>query len=187
MKNVRVARRYAQALMSIADEQHSIDAIAADLEVIGAAIRGSRDLHLLIASPVIREGKKQAVFEELFGKHVGRVTRGFVTLLIQKHREVLLPEVVEQFSELRDEKQGILNVDVGGSTELSRAQEGDLVQRLEQHTGKKVRLHFAVDKAIKGGLVVRIGDTVLDASVRRQLERLRERFREGGPLTTTNA
>ncbi len=67
--------------------------------------------------------------------------------------------------------------------EFTPSQRKDLADELERYTRKKVRVRIAVDKAIKGGLVVRIGDTVLDASVRRQLEILRERFLSGGPLT----
>jgi F-type H+-transporting ATPase subunit delta len=187
MKNVRVARRYAQALMPIAEEQRAIDTVASDFTAIGETIRASRDLRLLLLSPVIKEGKKAAVFQELFAARVNRITLGFVLLLIRKRRELLLPDIIEQFHALRDEKQGIVTVNVTGSTELSAAQERDLGQRMERYSGKKVRIRFAVDSTIRGGLIVRLGDTVLDMSVRRQLEQLRERFLQGGPSTTTNA
>jgi F-type H+-transporting ATPase subunit delta len=72
---------------------------------------------------------------------------------------------------------------VTSAIEFTPSQRKDLADELERYTRKKVRVRIAVDKAIKGGLVVRIGDTVLDASVRRQLEILRERFLSGGPLT----
>jgi F-type H+-transporting ATPase subunit delta len=187
MKNVRVARRYAQALMPIAEEHRAMDTVAADLSVIGETLRASRDLRLLLRSPVIKEGKKVAIFQDLFAARVNRITFGFVLLLIQKRRESLLPDIIEQFHALRDEKQGIVSVQVTGSTELSAGQERDLAQRMEQYSGKKVRVQFALDSAIRGGLVVRLGDTVLDMSGRRQLERLRERFLQGGPSTMTNA
>jgi F-type H+-transporting ATPase subunit delta len=72
---------------------------------------------------------------------------------------------------------------VTSAIEFTPSQRKDLADELERYTRKKVRVRIAVDKAIKGGLVVRIGDTVLDASVRRQLEILRERFLSGGSLT----
>ena len=98
-------------------------------------------------------------------------------------RERHLGEIIEEFEALRDEKYGIVNVDVTSAIEFTPSQRKDLADELERYTRKKVRVRIAVDKAIKGGLVVRIGDTVLDASVRRQLEILRERFLSGGPLT----
>lgn len=187
MKNVRVARRYAKALMSVAEEQHEIDAVATDLGFMGTVLNRSRELRLFVASPVIREEKKQTVFHELFGTSIGQTTLSFMHLLLQKRREMLLPDVVEQFNLLRDEKEGIVTVDVTGREELTETQGRELRGRLEEHTGKKVRMHFTVDKAIKGGLVVRIGDTVLDLSVRRQLERVREWLLGGDSRINTNA
>jgi F-type H+-transporting ATPase subunit delta len=180
MKNVRVARRYAQALMAVAEEQKDIDKIAADLADIAASLQGSRELRLLLSSPVIRERKKRAIFQDLWGGRVSRTTLAFLLLLTQHQRERVLPEVVEEFHALRDEREGIIAANLRTAVPISGAQEEEIGTRLMCSTGKRVRLRAVVDPAIKGGLVVRIGDTVVDASVRHQLERLRECFLEGG-------
>ena len=78
---------------------------------------------------------------------------------------------------------GIVSIDVTSAVEFTPSQEKDLNNELERYTKKKVRVRLTVDRAIKAGLVVRIGDTVLDASMRRQLELLKARFLEGGPST----
>jgi len=179
MKNLRVARRYAVALMESAEHQKSIDAIAKDLDLVGKTLHDSRDLQLLVASPVISSAKKRAVFDALFGSRVGAEALRFIYLLISKTRESILPDVISQFKELQDEKAGITNVEVRTVLELNYAQEKDLRARLERIIGKKVRLLFVTDTKIKGGLVVRIGDTVLDASVSHQLERMRALFSGG--------
>ncbi len=101
MRNHRVSRRYAQALMDIAAEQKSVDAVAADLASIGATLAASRDLQLLVASPVIQEGKKLAIFRELWEPRVGRVTMAFLSLLVTKRRETILPGVIEDYLALR--------------------------------------------------------------------------------------
>jgi F-type H+-transporting ATPase subunit delta len=103
----------------------------------------------------------------------------FVNMLTSKSRESVLPEIVEQFSALHDEKLGVVNVGVKSAVELNYAQEKELKAQLERIAGKKVRLHLTVDTSIKAGLVIRIGDTVLDASLTRQLELMRERFVAG--------
>jgi len=185
MKNVRVARRYAQALMAIAGERNVVDEVARDLEAIGKLLLASRDLRALVASPVIREGKKKAVFRELWDTRVDRATMAFLLLLAHKQREHLIAEVVEEYQALRDERQGILDAEVRSAVPLSAAQERELRTRLARSTGKNVRVRASVDPALRGGLVVRIGDTVVDASVRRQLERLRELLRED--VTNTHA
>ncbi len=185
MKSIRVARRYAHALMEIAEEQKAADSVAADLAAIEADLKGSRELRLLLSSPVIHEGKKRAVFRELWETRVSRTTMAFVLLLTRKQREGVLPGVIEEFSVLHDQKRGVVGADVRTSVPISAAQERDLSAHLMRSTGKKIRLRTAVDPALRGGLVVRIGDTVVDASVRRQLERLRERFLSGGSPTKT--
>ena len=183
MKNVRVARRYAGALMEAAEAANAVEATAADLETIAAVLRGSRELRLLTVSPVVRPAKKAEVFRAVFASRVGRGTMDFVDLVIAKQREAHLAEIAEQFGLLRDEKMGIVNVDVTSALEITPAQQKDIGTTMERATKKKVRIRLIVDRAIRAGLVVRIGDTVLDASVRRQLELLKARFLEGGPST----
>jgi F-type H+-transporting ATPase subunit delta len=178
MKNARVARRYAQALMAIAGERNVVDEVGRHLASVGALLAASRELRTLVASPVIREGKKKAIFRELWETRVDRATMAFLLLLVHKQREGLLGDVIEEFQALRDERQGILVAEVRTAVPLSPAQEREMGTRLTRSTGKQVRVRASVEPALKGGLVVRIGDTVVDASVRRQLERLRERLRE---------
>jgi len=176
MKNPRVARRYAQALMSVAEEQQDVEAVATDLAMMERTLAASRELRLLLASPVVSEAKKASVMKALFGGKTSALVSGFVELLIRKHRESILQEAIEQFLGLRDELRGIMTVDVTSVTPLERKQEDSLARELGKRTGKTIKFRVKEDPRIKGGLVVQIGDTVLDASVRRQLERLRERF-----------
>ncbi len=179
MKNTRVARRYAQALMMTTDSTAAIDAIAADLELIRKTLEASRELRRLVASPIVSVERKQRVFRELFGARVNSITLSFLELLTEKQREKILPEVIEQYLALRDERYGIVNVDVAAAIEVTPQQERRLAEQLERYTKKKVRLRFTIDKAILGGLRVKIGDTVLDASVKHQLALLRERLAHG--------
>ena len=183
MKNVRVARRYAAALMSLGEELQLVDTFSSDLALVGRVLQSARELRLLLRSPIISPGKKKAVFDEVFQAHIGKETMEFLILLIRKRREELLPDVITQFQALRDELQGVMTVDVISSTQLRAEQTGELKDRLDERTRKKVHLSVTVDPSLLGGLVVRIGDTVLDGSIRRQLERLRERFVEGEVLS----
>lgn len=179
MRNVRVARRYAVALMQTAAHQRNIDGIAKDLNLVGTLLRESREFRLFVASPVISAAKKRAVFDAVLEPRVGKETLRFIHLLISKSREGILPDMIIEFRELQDELAGIRNVEVRTVLDLNYAQEKELRSRLEQMIGKKVRLHPVIDKTLKGGLVVRVGDTVFDASVSHQLERMRALFAEG--------
>lgn len=182
MKNPRAARRYAAALLAEAEQHGLIDAVGADLEAISTIVRESRELRLLLSSPLVSPQRKGTVIDALLARRVNTHTLSFLHFLLGKHREGLLLDIIEQFAELRDAKQGIVTVDVRSAVSVAPPQEEELRSRLQNYTGKKVRLHMTVDPAVKGGLVVRIGDTVLDASIKRQLERLREHLAVVQPL-----
>jgi F-type H+-transporting ATPase subunit delta len=179
MASARVAKLYAAALMEIGEAQQLSDTIAQDLETVGAFLQASRQLQLLLASPVVTPAKKKAVFRELFGPRVGKEAMTFLLLLIQKNRGRLLPEVITQYRALRDTHLGIITVDIRSAVSVTPAQETRLKEELERSTRKTVRFRNVLDETIKGGLMVKIGDTVLDGSIRRQLERLRLCFIEG--------
>lgn len=179
MKNLRAARRYAVALLEVAEERHALESVAKDMETVGEALRMSRELRVLVRSPIITSLRKVAIFKELFSTRVGAETMQFLELLIRKQRDALLPELVDEFLALRDERLKIVNVDVSAAVEIADAQQKDLQGVLERHTGKHVRLRITHDPGIVGGLVVKIGDTILDGSVRHQLEQLHRRFVEG--------
>lgn len=183
MRNTRVARRYALALLTAAEGQNTQETVAADIEFIGRLTHSSRDLRLLFASPIVSIPRKRAVLRELFTGRIQPMTLSFVDLLTKKQREALLPDIVEQFNALRDERLGIVNVDVTTAVDLTAAQQRALHQALEQHTQKKVRVRTVLDPSIRGGLRIRIGDTVLDATVTHKLERLHERFTQGTAST----
>jgi F-type H+-transporting ATPase subunit delta len=179
MTHSRVARRYAAALMAVADQGKTAEAIARDLQMILATLKGSRELRLLIASPIVRGGKKASVFKALFASRVSVHTMAFIDLLIAKQREGILAEAIEQYMKLRDIQMGIENIAVVSAVELAKKQEDALRAQMERLTGKKVRLHLSLNPGIRGGIIVRVGDTVLDASINHQLEILGERFARG--------
>ncbi len=182
MKNARVARRYAVALMTVAEETGTLDAMTKDLNLIRQALVDSRELRTLLQSPVVSSAKKRDILKDIFSNRVDKGTMAFMNLMTAKGREAILADVVHEFHLLRDERLRIVSVDVRAAVELSQPQEQSLQQQLERYTGKKVRVRFSLDKAIQGGVVIKIGDTILDASIRRQLELLRERLSAGSPL-----
>jgi len=169
--------------MMTAEDLRAVDTIAADVETIGAVVRSSRDVRLFLHSPVISIPRKRATLHELFGKQIDAATLSFLDLLVRKQREALLPEILEQFAALRDIQLGIVDAHVTTAVDLTPQQRQALQAGLEQQTGKHVRLQITADPSIRGGLIVRIGDTVLDASLTHQLERLRERFARGAALS----
>lgn len=170
-----VARRYALALADEAARSGAVEAVDADLTHLHATAQASRDLGVALASPVVSREKKRRVLAALFPDLSATTTR-FLDLLFDKEREGLVADVAEAYVALRDAQNGLVEARVRVPEPLSAADEDALRTSLEARTGMQVRLDVTVDPSLIGGIVVRIGDTVYDGSVRQQLARLRERL-----------
>jgi F-type H+-transporting ATPase subunit delta len=181
MSERRVARRYASALMGSAQEQGVLERVARDMQTLKDILGSSREFRLFLSSPIISIEKKRKIITELFVNQLHPMTYTFLHMLIEKGRENILPEIIIQFYSLHDEMLGIISVDVKTAVSFSNNQEKALITQLEGYSGKKVRVTFSMDKSIQGGFIAKAGDTVFDGSVRRQFERLRERFIMGVP------
>ena len=178
MANLRIANRYAEALLVAADELHILKNVSDDLTLIQRIMKESREFQLFLKSPVIKKEKKLAVCKATFESSVQPLTFQFLSLLIEKEREDVLPSIIEAFFKQQDEILGIVHVRVRTAAELSQQQTAQLKQRFEAYSQKKVLIDQSVDTQLIGGFVARIGDTVFDGSVRQQLKLLRKRFAE---------
>ncbi len=166
--------------MLLTAENKKPEAVAADLMTVKTAIDASRDLRMLLESPIIRADKKQQILTEIFKKKISELVRGYLLEIVAKGRERYLPDILTQYFELRDDQMGIVRVSVSTSVDFSPKQRKELEKQLEEFTKKKVSIVFSLDTSLRGGFVARVGDTVLDGSIRRQLELLKARLFEGG-------
>jgi F-type H+-transporting ATPase subunit delta len=174
MSSVIASRRYASALLSAAEEGNFIDQIVEELQVVKDVLHNSRDLVQAMRSPLVKGDKKIHILEEVFKDSVGDKMFLFLKLIARKKRAGLLPEIIEEFQVLLDDKRGVINVDITSAVELSDEQSGELIKRLEDYTGKKIRARMALDVGLLGGVSVKIGDTIFDGSISHQLQRFRE-------------
>lgn len=176
MSNIRTATRYALALLGVAVERNEMEAVGKDVDYLEQMISRVPEFSRFLRSPVINKEKKKRALREVLAGKTGKTVGAFVLLLASKDRESLLPEIVRQFHRLRDEQLGILNVAARSAAAFSPEQAKTLGDRIGKSTGKTVRLKVERDPALIGGFTVQYEDTVWDASVRRQLELLRERL-----------
>jgi len=182
MTNVRVARRYAEGLIEMAAEQKKEEVVARDLGVLRQLTKQSREFLLFLKSPVIDKARKRQILRSMFDGKFDAATVRFLDVLSEKGRENVLADIIDQFFALQDERQGIINVEVRTASDFSTGQTATLQKKIEDYTRKRVRITFGLDKQLMGGFVARVGDTVFDGSVKRQLELLRQRFAEGNGL-----
>ncbi|NTV45826.1 MAG: F0F1 ATP synthase subunit delta [Chlorobiales bacterium] len=174
-----VGRRYALALIEVAEQQNKLADMIKDLTFIGEVVNGSKQLRHALQSPLIQGYKKSAFLTSIFQGQVSDQIAAFLKLLASKGRANLLMAVIEEFNTLLDERSGIITVDVKSAVEIDQVQSEELKQKLENYTAKKIRIRLATDKELIGGLTVKIGDTVLDGTIKHKLEMLREQLVSG--------
>ena len=149
------------------------DRVREDLRSFELALAGSAELANALESPAVTRSRKRAVIARL-GQPLGisGVAKNFLFVLIDHRRMAELSGIIAAFEKLVDERLGILQVEVTSAQELKQSQQDDLVRQLVTMTGKKIVLNLRTDSDLLGGLVVRLGSTVYDGSVRGQLEAL---------------
>ena len=179
MRDVRIAKPYAQALYDAAAEQDALDRIVEDANQILNLAQESEEFEGFLTNPILSPQFKSEMFQQLLSEIIHPLTLNFLSLLASKQRERFLVAILQAFLELVDLKAGRLVAQVTSAAPLSEAQQASLVQHLSDYSGAEVRLDLSEDSEIKGGIVVRLGDTVFDGSVTTQLQRLRSLLARG--------
>jgi F-type H+-transporting ATPase subunit delta len=173
MSSAIAGRRYAVALLDVAVEGNFLETVTEDLQKIQEVLAGSRQLVMALKSPLINVDLKSRIFEEIFSKEISEKTMLFIKLLAHKKRANLLGGVITEFNALIDERKGVINADVKSAVKLSDEQAKELVNGLSVRTGKKIRARMSLDESLIGGVMVKIGDTILDGSISHQLQMFR--------------
>lgn len=179
MSIARIANRFAVAILDAIPDGTDRDRFFGDLDDVRRSVRASRELHLFFRSPVIPETRKLAAVDALFAERIGPFSLGVLRFIVEREREEFLPEILDAVFTLRNQREGILATTVHSAVELSETQRATLQSALERASGKRVEAEYTIEPGLMGGLTVRLGDTVYDGSVRRQLKRLHERFVQG--------
>ena len=179
MRDIRVAKPYARALYEAADEQNAIDDITADVEKIRELIEQSEEFTQFINSPLLSPQHKSETFQQLFSESMNSLTINFFKLLALKQRERYLVAIMDVFSAIVDETAGRVVAKVKTAIPITQEQEQQIIQQLSTYSGKQVRLETETDEEIQGGFIVQLGDTVFDASVTTQLQRLKRQLAKG--------
>lgn len=168
-----LAGRYAVALLELADEQRSLDAVAEDLRGLAGAIDESGDLRAMIRSPLIgRDQQSRAMAAILDKAGVGDLARRFVLVVAGNGRLFALPRMIRVYLAELARRRGEVTAEVTAAAALSDAQQAALTDSLRRAVGAKVQVDLKVDPSIIGGLVVKVGSRMVDSSLSSKLRRL---------------
>ena len=175
MAGLKVAGRYAQALIELADEQKVTDAVLNDMELLLSTTKDNKDFHVFLNSPLIKADKKNSIFDKLFGGFQ-EVTLKFIHLLTKNKREVILPVIAEEFIAKLNEIRGIVPMTLTSATKLDEGVKATILEKLNKSVKGSIQLTEKVDESLIGGFVVRMGDTRIDASIVHQLNEMKQRL-----------
>jgi len=172
------ARRYAEAAFEVAMRDGTLEQWRAELDIAASVIGDPRALDIL-ANPAIPTEQRSSVLDQLLGDRAARPVKNLIQLMLRRGRIEELSRVAAEFRRLDDDRQGITHATATSASELTQDEIRELTARLEQSTGGRIALDVQVDPSLLGGLVVRVGDRLIDGSVRGRLERLRNRLISG--------
>ncbi|MBT8368613.1 MAG: F0F1 ATP synthase subunit delta [Deltaproteobacteria bacterium] len=180
MKNFVIARRYAKALLLIGKEDGNTETYRDELSGVSELVENEKTLERAINNPLYNAKERKKVLESVTAKlGLSAVMNSFLTLLFEKRRFTYLSSINDFYQKLADELKGISRASLVSATELSSETVEKIRSTLCEKTGKDIILDVEKDPGLIGGIVTRIGDLVLDGSIKTQLLNMRESLKRG--------
>ncbi len=175
-----VAVRYADALYSLADKAGGLSALEADLELAAKTVDSHDGLRHALMAPTVADAVKRSILSKIFEDKVSDTVLRFLYVLVDKGREEYLGTILDAFRERLRSDRGEVEAHVRSAKKLTAELRKSLEKSLETFTGKKVKLTEAVEPELVAGMVIVVGDRVIDTSFRHQLSEIQEKLSRVG-------
>ena len=179
MHDSTIARNYAKALLALARKANALDAWGAMILGVSDAVTSDPRLANFLAAPQVSASQKNAVIEKAFAPVLPRMLVRFLQKLVDNRRQTLIPDIAVEYGNLVDEAEGRVHAQVTLAREATEADRASIARVLSDRLGKTVAPHLQVNSSMLGGIIVKIGDTVMDGSVRKRLTMLRTQLNAG--------
>jgi F-type H+-transporting ATPase subunit delta len=176
MRETTIARNYAEALLALARKADDLEGWGHIIHAFAEAAASDPKLRHFLEAPQISAAEKNQVIGKAFADNMPRLMLRFVQKLVENRRQMLIPEIAVEYGNLVDEEKGRIHARVTVAKEPSAAEIKAIETQLSRAFGKVVVPHVTTNPSIIGGVVVRVGDTVLDGSVKKRLGALRQRI-----------
>lgn len=172
-----VSRNYAEALLALATKAGDREGFGVMIRDVANAIGQDATVKLFLESPRVSYERKNEIMSQAFGDRVPRVFLRFLQTMVHNRRQMMIPEIATEYSKLLDAEEGRVHAEVTLARPASDAETASIGTQLSRVLGKTVLPQVSVDAAIMGGIIVKVGNTVMDGSVRRRLSKLATRMR----------
>jgi F-type H+-transporting ATPase subunit delta len=180
-KNTTAATQYAQAMLQLANEGQQAPEVAAELAELKQVVKADATFELFLKGPSIGIPQRLAVLERIFKGRVLPLVMNFLGVLNEHGRLGLIPGIADRYQELLDKQLGNVAVEVTLAQPMDAPALDAMGQRIGKALKKNAMLQQRVDESIIGGLVVRVGDTIMDASVQAQLAAMKRKLMAAAP------
>ncbi|MEO8244820.1 MAG: F0F1 ATP synthase subunit delta [bacterium] len=179
--SLSIAGRYAQALFELAKESGGLKALEADADALQDALKASPEFAAMIASPVIVREEQAAAVQAVAAKMgVSDLMAHTLALMATKRRLFVMPQLVADLQRRIAVEKGEVTAEVTSATALTPDQAAKLIASLKASSGKEIKLNASVDESLIGGLIVKVGSTMIDTSVKAKLAALQNAMKEVG-------
>jgi F-type H+-transporting ATPase subunit delta len=176
MRSGKIALRYATAFFEFALEKGLLEKARADMNLLGQVIGENKDLQRLLQSPVVGNRKKESIMREIFGAQLDKISIEFILLLTHNRREMFLADIAASFETLYREHKGIRTVKLMTAAPVSDAIRKEIIRLVEEAHKGSVELEESVDPDLVGGFVLQFDDRKYDASLKRELDKMKKEF-----------
>ena len=178
MRLSRITSRYAKSLLMMSVEKNILEEVHSDMKLLQSVCKENKGFRSLLQSPIIKTDKKNEIINKILSNSVNQLTMAFITIVTNKKRESYLEGISESFvSQYRDYK-NIENVSVTTAVEMDGDIKEEILTFIDGKTDKTVELTESVDPNIMGGAIIKIGDRQIDASVLKEINKLKHKFKQ---------
>lgn len=172
MLNLQLATKYSRAMFLLAEEENKLTEYGEELKALASDIEGAPELKAYLESPMIPRQAKAEAAEKIFGGALSPMMMNFLRLLLDKQRVSIVGEIARQYENFSNEALGILVADVTTARAMSDSLDKKLVAKLGEVTGKTIKLRKHLDEKLIGGVIVRMGDKLVDGSLKSRMKAL---------------
>jgi len=172
-----LVRGYAEGLLKIVEAEGDLERVEDELFRFGKLLEENHDLKQALSDSSVERAQRIKIVDELLAGKVSPHTVGLITFVVTQDRARQLPQILEELSAMASERRQAVLAEVRSAVPLDEAQRTELASALSKATGKTVELKVLIDPTVLGGVYAKVGDTVIDGTVRRRLELLKEQVK----------
>ena len=179
VKNIKIARKYSNALIASATEENKAEKVFEDLVFVCETIKTNNDLSSFLYNPVITINDKKEITTKLFSPHIEKITLDFILLLIESGRLNILNEVVNQYSQAYNKNNNIVKPQIISAVELNEEQKNRIINKLQTKLSKIIQPEYEIKPDIIGGLIIEIDDRTIDCSLKTKFDNMKKQLTKG--------